>query len=89
MSHFSDSCSEFTSGSKTKAQLDRFNLLKETFKNNSINLQASSISNSGAIEQNIGLEETHLRPGLMLYSLVHSKRILEIILGGEDGLFLH
>ena len=71
MSHFSDSCSELIPGSKTEVQLDRFHRLKETFRNNSINLQASSISNSGAIEQNIGTEETHLRPGLMLYGLAH------------------
>ena len=37
------------------------------FKDNGISIKGTSCSNSGAIEQQIGLDETHIRPGLMLY----------------------
>lgn len=48
-------------------QIKNFEEIKRTFKNSGINLNHTSISNSGAIEQGVGLENTHIRPGLMLY----------------------
>jgi alanine racemase len=48
-------------------QIERFSALKKRYTDAGIKVVNSSISNSGAIEQGLGLEETHIRPGLMLY----------------------
>ncbi len=65
-SHFA-SASHSVKNKRTVAQLDRFNTLKQEFIAAGIDVNFSSISNSGAIEQEFGLEHTHIRPGLMLY----------------------
>lgn len=65
-SHFS---STLLSVKKQRSQLQysRFIELKNNFKASGIEIQYSSMANSGAIEQEFALEETHIRPGLMLY----------------------
>lgn len=67
MTHFSSSYIRHKVGDRTEKQLDSFNRIKEAFKSAQISFEFSSCANSGAIEQGIGLEETHIRPGLMLY----------------------
>ncbi len=44
-----------------------FQEIKNNFLDQGIAIERSSISNSGAIEQKFGLNETHIRPGLILY----------------------
>jgi alanine racemase len=49
-------------------QVAKFKILKEKFIQANIIIQRTSISNSGAILQNSGLDQTHIRPGIMLYT---------------------
>lgn len=67
MTHLSSSYLPKKSDDMTSAQLLRFEKIKEELKKNDISFKASSCANSGAIEQKRGLEESHIRPGLMLY----------------------
>jgi alanine racemase len=52
---------------RTQVQYERFKKIKDSFKQQGIHIENSSMANSGAIEQRFALEETHIRPGLMLY----------------------
>ncbi|MEC7183708.1 MAG: alanine racemase [Bdellovibrionota bacterium] len=67
MSHFSSSFLSINKVKKTNNQFRVFKELKKIFRDNGITVEKSSISNSGAIEQKFGLEESHVRPGLILY----------------------
>lgn len=67
MSHFANASLSMKKNNRNLWQRDRFKKLKEEFKNAGFNIMNSSIGNSGALEQGIGGEETHIRPGLMLY----------------------
>ncbi|RMG81989.1 MAG: hypothetical protein D6707_03795 [Bacteroidetes bacterium] len=52
---------------KNQRQLQLFKQIRQYFISNQIEIIDSSISNSGAIEQKVGLEETYVRPGLLAY----------------------
>jgi alanine racemase len=67
MTHFA--CSYYVSkeGDKTSRQLATFKEAQEILKSNGVEVRATSVANSGAIEQKIGVHETYVRPGLMLY----------------------
>lgn len=67
MSHFSSSSLDLGKHKKTNEQWELFQTVKNLFSSSGIKINKTSISNSGAIEQNIGLNETHIRPGIMLY----------------------
>lgn len=67
MSHFSCSSFDVNKNNRTKEQASRFQTVKKLFISSGIEILNSSISNSGAIEQRFGLEETHIRPGITLY----------------------
>ncbi len=65
MTHFSDSY--LPKKEKTKLQYERFKEIKSLFKGKGISLEHTSVANSGAIENGVGLAETMVRPGLMVY----------------------
>lgn len=67
MTHFSSASHSMTSNKRNQEQKERFARLKEQFQAAGIQVERSSLSNSGAIEQGVGKEETHIRPGLLLY----------------------
>lgn len=67
MSHFACSGLSMKTNKRNISQMEEFQKIKQFFLNHQITIQRTSISNSGAIEQKIGLDETHIRPGLMLY----------------------
>lgn len=67
MSHFSGSYQKLKSGDRSHRQLDLFLRMKNELFSSGVEIRASSISNSGAIEQKFGLSESAIRPGLMLY----------------------
>ena len=67
LSHFSSASFSMFKNKKNIDQQRRFKNLKSRFLEADINLLKTSIANSGAIEQGIGLDETHIRPGLMMY----------------------
>lgn len=65
MTHFSDSY--IPKKKKTEEQYKKFKDLKNEFDKNSVVIKKTSVANSGAIENDIGIEETMIRPGLMFY----------------------
>ncbi len=67
MTHFSSSFKKFREGDRTDRQLKLFQSIKKEINSHNISINETSCSNSGAIEQGIGLGESHIRPGLMLY----------------------
>lgn len=67
MTHFASSFLKFRKGDKTSAQLEAFKEAKAVLATKGIAIEESSCANSGALEQGLGLEESHVRPGLMLY----------------------
>lgn len=67
MTHFSSSYIKLKHNDRTHKQYEAFCEIKEKFAKAGIGIHGTSVSNSGAIEQKFGLEESHVRPGLMLY----------------------
>lgn len=67
LTHFSSSSLSMKTNKRNIEQKARFKAIKEAFIEAGIELERTSIANSGAIEQGHGLEETHIRPGLMMY----------------------
>ncbi|MDA9793199.1 alanine racemase, partial [Bacteriovoracaceae bacterium] len=67
MTHFACSYYRSKENDRTSKQYNEFKIIKEKFISSQISVKNTSVSNSGAIEQGIGLEESHIRPGLMLY----------------------
>ncbi len=66
-SHFSSASESMVENDKSRRQYEKFKKIKKQFADEKIEVERSSISNSGAIEQKFGLEESHIRPGLILY----------------------
>jgi alanine racemase len=67
LTHFARSSQVLKEGDKTHKQYQEFNEFKNFLISEGVAIKESSVSNSGAIEQGFGVEETHVRPGLMLY----------------------
>lgn len=67
MTHFSSSFIKLKEGDKTSRQYELFLQAKKTLSSLGIEIEETSCANSGAIEQGFALEESHIRPGLMLY----------------------
>jgi alanine racemase len=67
LTHLARSTEQFKDGDKTHKQLSEFSQAKQILKDAGVSVQETSVSNSGAIEQKIGQDETFVRPGLMLY----------------------
>lgn len=67
MTHFSSASHSMNSNKRNQEQRQRFAVLKEKITAAGIEIERTSLSNSGAIEQGVGKEETHIRPGLLLY----------------------
>jgi alanine racemase len=67
LSHFSSASLPMDTNKRNLDQKKRFKELKQKFIDSGIELRKTSLANSGAIEQGAGLEETHIRPGLMMY----------------------
>ncbi|MCO4792118.1 MAG: alanine racemase [Bacteriovoracaceae bacterium] len=77
MSHFSSASLSMSKSKRNVQQLEKFDSLKNDFQSAGIDVERTSLSNSGAIEQKGGLSETHVRPGLMMYgpsSLIKPER---------------
>lgn len=67
MGHFSSSFIKLKDNDRTHRQFQVFQNIKSDLKARQISIDSTSLANSGAIEQGIGQDETHIRPGLMLY----------------------
>lgn len=67
MSHFSSSYVGKNINSKSGKQYNLFKEVKASFQSSGFEVNKTSMANSGAIEQDIALDETHIRPGLIMY----------------------
>lgn len=67
MSQFGCASLPITDGGPCAKQYNRFMEVKDFFKSSGVEVEGSSMANSGAIEQGFALNETHVRPGLILY----------------------
>lgn len=67
MTHFACSYYPLKMGDKTHRQMDEFIKAKKILADHGVEVRETSVSNSGAIEQGFGMNETYVRPGLMLY----------------------
>lgn len=73
ITHYANSGADMEHFEYNKMQREKFNDIKKLFRSEGITLERTSQSNSGAIEQGVGIPEnsddTHVRPGLMLYGV--------------------
>lgn len=67
MTHLACSYYPLKAGDKSHRQLDEFRKAQKILANANVEVRETSIANSGAIEQSFGVDETYVRPGLMLY----------------------
>jgi len=68
MTHFGRSFEPLSApGQTTLAQMQSFEQIRQRFSQEGFSIQYTSTSNSGAIEQGVGVGLSHVRPGLMLY----------------------
>lgn len=67
MSHFARASEVLKPGDKSHRQFQEFSQIKKMLADAEVEVQETSVSNSGAIEQEFGVTETYVRPGLMLY----------------------
>ena len=86
MTHFSSSNLIIDEKSKCWKQYELFKEVKNAILESGINVENSSVSNSGAIEQGFGFSESFIRPGILLYGAsvldeaVRSKKSVETCL---------
>src|SRR5690554_4396034 len=67
MTHFSSSFLKLREGDRSHSQFAQFKEFRAQLQSAGLSVEETSCSNSGAIEQGFALEESHIRPGLMLY----------------------
>lgn len=67
MTHFSSSSLDIKKNKRTTDQLDNFKKMQQEVLAAGFTINFTSVANSGAIEQEVGLSETHIRPGIMSY----------------------
>ncbi len=67
MTHFAYSYVQQKAGDKTTRQIEEFSKAKKLLSDAGVPVQETSTANSGAIEQKIGVDDTYVRPGLMMY----------------------
>ena len=67
MTHFACSYYTLRPGDKNQRQMEEFQKAKKILSDAGVEVKETSVSNSGAIEQKLGIDETFVRPGLMMY----------------------
>jgi alanine racemase len=67
ISHYANASYPINNDERNIFQHNCFNEIKKIFQDSGINVERTSQANSGAIEQKKGFEDTHIRPGLMMY----------------------
>lgn len=66
--HLANSSLSMTENQFNIDQQEKFKQIKESILSSNITIRNSSIANSGAIMQKSGVDQTHIRPGIMLYT---------------------
>lgn len=68
ISHFANASFSMKKDKYNQAQIECFESIKKRFKDEGFVIERTSQANSGSIEQKNGLDnDTHIRPGLMMY----------------------
>lgn len=67
LTHFACSYYPLKTGDKTYRQMDQFRQARQMLLDAGVAVEETSVSNSGAIEQHFGIDESYVRPGLMIY----------------------
>lgn len=67
VTHFARASDVLKEGDKSHRQYDEFKKMKKFLTDAGVEVRETSVANSGAIEQKFGVDETYVRPGLMLY----------------------
>lgn len=67
MTHFARSSQIIEAGDKSHKQLEEFQKMKKFLQDAGVEIKSTSLANSGAIENKFAVNETYVRPGLMLY----------------------
>lgn len=67
MTHLACGSQSMNSLKKNTQQRERFDALIKNFQAAGLSVERTSLSNSGALEQGVGRDFSHIRPGLMLY----------------------
>ncbi len=78
MTHFANSYLKIKESDRTSRQYASFKETMNFLKSSGFEIDETSVSNSGAIEQKFGLEESHIRPGLMLYGQSYCYKIIAL-----------
>lgn len=68
LTHFACADMKLKEGDRTHRQYEMFKEGKEFFAAKGIVVKTTSVANSGAIAQQFGVEESFVRPGIMLYA---------------------
>ncbi len=67
MTHFACADIKLKEGDRTHRQYEMFKEAKAFLETEGIVVKTTSVANSGAIEQKFGIEESFVRPGIMMY----------------------
>jgi alanine racemase len=67
LTHFACADMRLKEGDRTHRQYEMFKEAKEFFAVSGIAVKTTSVANSGAITQQFGIEESFVRPGIMMY----------------------
>lgn len=67
VTHFARTSSVIKEGDRNNHQYQEFKDAKAFLESEGVEIRKTSVSNSGAIEQKFGVDESYVRPGLMLY----------------------
>lgn len=67
ITHFARSAQIIEPGDKSHKQVEEFQKMKKFLMDAGVEIRSTSLANSGAIENKFAVDETYVRPGLMLY----------------------
>lgn len=67
MTHFARAAQIIEAGDKSHKQVEEFRRMKKFLTDAGVEIKSTSLANSGAIENKFCVDETYVRPGLMLY----------------------
>ncbi len=68
MTHFACADMKLKAGDRTHRQYEMFKEAKAFFESQGLSIKTTSVANSGAISQRFGVEESFVRPGIMMYA---------------------
>lgn len=67
MTHFANATLDIKLNSQNKRQIKNYQQIRDSFKQAGLKVNEASLCNSGGLIQKLSIDETHVRPGLMMY----------------------